>query len=367
LNSLPNNQPLHPNVEQPLLLEGLPALETWLAGTRYTSLHCLADSTTAAFCYPLIVPHLAEYAVSHHTITIPAGEAHKSLDTSAFVWEQLIAQGAGRSALLLCIGGGMVTDLGGFAAAIYKRGIAVAYLPTTLLAMADAAIGGKTGLDFAGLKNMLGTTTHPVAICTEQAFLNTLPQAEILSGWAEILKHRLLDGSLEAYGSQTNWPIPTLDSLGEHIGHATRFKLGITQKDPFENGERRLLNAGHTVGHALEAYMLGNGTPIPHGNAVAWGLVTELYVSAQTKPELTPLATSLHKYVAELYPALPNFSTVEMEAITTLALHDKKNRDTHIAYIARRLTMPGLTSWDYAATCTQVEIAEAMAKCLAGG
>lgn len=258
-------------------------------------------------------------------IVVPAGEESKSLDTLAGVWEDLSSLGATRRSVLVNIGGGVVSDLGGFAAATFKRGIRFINIPTTLLAMSDAAIGGKTGIDFGGLKNEVGAFRMPERVIVDASWLATLPQAQMREGLAEVVKSALL-GSEEVYGELLNLPETlTADNVGQAAEWSARFKEGVVARDPLEKGLRRILNLGHTAGHAFESLAARVGKPIGHGTAVAHGLLIALRLSER----LTGLSPGVaneyeQKILNRFYPALPAECRDVRELIGIMA-HDKKN------------------------------------------
>ncbi len=244
----------------------------WQRFASYSRLAVLCDTQTAIYCYPKVKPFLP----SHDLIIIAHGEEHKTLASCEQVWKSMLK--LDRQSFLLCLGGGMVGDLGGFCAAVFKRGIAFGQMPTTLLAMVDASIGGKTGIDFHGLKNHLGTFSRPEIVWVWPGFLQTLPQRELTSGFAEIVKHGLLQGAAHWQAVKTTTPHSNKDWL-PIIRLSMAFKVAVVEKDPDEKGLRRILNFGHTVGHALESFALQSGKPILHGEAVAIGLVAESWLS----------------------------------------------------------------------------------------
>jgi len=301
----------------------LPALAGWLRQHSPTRLLVLADSNTARLCYPRLAPHLP----AHELLTVPAGEAHKTLATCEVTWNFLTENQADRRAALLCLGGGVITDLGGFCAATYKRGIRCVSVPTTLLAQVDAAVGGKTGVDFQGFKNHIGVFQEPAAVFMDPAFLATLPAEEMRSGFAEVVKHALVadaaafaalpTGGAAGLGAVADWtPI---------IRHAVALKAGIVAQDPREAGPRKLLNFGHTVGHALESYLLASpGRAVTHGAAVGAGMRAETWLSWQrgllSEAEWETVRQRLDATFAPLA-----YAADEVAAIAALALQDKKN------------------------------------------
>ncbi len=239
----------------------------------YTSVAVLADETSRYHCYERI----RDQFPPHRLIVIPSGERHKNIETCSSVWKQMTESGLDRHSLLVAVGGGVVGDLGGFCASTFKRGIDFVLVPTTLLAMADASLGGKTGIDFGTLKNHLGTFAMPAATWIFTIFLDTLPRSELRSGFAEIIKHAILfDKAL--------WKSLVSKALEEQdwvalIKRSTGLKLMIVKKDPGEAGLRKTLNFGHTIGHALEGHALQIEKPLLHGEAVAAGMVMEGYIA----------------------------------------------------------------------------------------
>jgi len=322
-----HSPPLRYSLSTPPLIgpDALPALAALLRQAPPSRLFVLADTNTARDCYPRLHPHLP----AHERLTIAAGETHKTLATCAEVWSWLTAHHADRHALLLCLGGGVVTDLGGFCAATYKRGLRCVGVPTTLLAQVDAAVGGKTGVDFEGFKNHIGVFQEPEAVFMDPAFLETLPVGELRSGYAEVIKHALIaDAGAFAH-------LRTVDLAGRAdwapiIRHSVAIKEGIVAQDPHERGPRKLLNFGHTVGHALESYLLAQpGRAVRHGEAVAAGLVCESWLSAR-RGLLSPEELAQVRAVVEAAFGPLRFEAGEIAAIAAYAAHDKKNRGTTI-------------------------------------
>ena len=296
----------------------------------YDRLFVLTDTTTRQLCWPLLQeePALAKA----NLITIESTDTHKDLDSLSTVWKALQEGGATRHSLLLNLGGGMVTDLGGFAAATFKRGISFVHIPTTLLAMVDASIGGKTGINFGGLKNEIGVFCQPKDIVLDARFLSTLDQQNFLSGYAEMLKHALLF-------SESHWAKlltfdlekPHLEQLQKLILQSVEFKKRIVAEDPTEKGIRKALNLGHTVGHAFESFALSEHRPILHGYAVAWGLVCELYLSAKYLSFPKDKLQQTIQFLRENYGVFV-FDCKCYEHLYELMQHDKKNISSHIRF-----------------------------------
>lgn len=258
-------------------------------------------------------------------ITIGAGDVHKTLETLASVWQILSDKGASRHSLLINLGGGMVTDLGGFAAATFKRGFAYINVPTTLLAMVDASVGGKTGINFNGLKNEVGVFAPADSVLIETEFLRSLDAQNFFSGYAEMLKHGLI--SNEAHWAELlNFNTDLIDYkyLKKLVGESVQVKENIVEQDPFEHGIRKALNLGHTVGHAFESLALAENHPVLHGYAVAWGIVCELYLSHLKTGFPKEKMRQTIQFIKENYGSF-TFDCKQYEQLYALMLHDKKN------------------------------------------
>lgn len=279
----------------------------------------LTDETTHALCRPL----LGELDMPE--ITIGATDVNKTLDTLQQVWIGLQAAGCTRHSLLVNLGGGMVTDLGGFAAATFKRGIRFVNIPTTLLSMVDAAVGGKTGINFGGLKNEIGAFSDAASVIIHTEFLRTLDAENIRSGYAEMLKHSLL-GSDEMWGRHVTYNLaePDLAQLQQLVRESIELKQRVVIEDPHEHGIRKALNLGHTVGHAFESFLMQKSTPVLHGYAVAWGLAVELFISAALLDFPTDKMRRTVRFITDHY-GRPAVTCDDYEALFALMQHDKKN------------------------------------------
>lgn len=290
----------------------------------------LADSNTSVHCLPLLgqMCELSDYSIQ--LIEIEAGEKNKNLENLAYIWNRLTDQGAGRDALLLCLGGGMITDLGGFAAASFKRGIDVVHLPTTLLGMVDASIGGKTGIDFEYLKNQIGAYYWPEKVLVFPEFLRTLPYKELLSGFGEVLKYSFL-GRHELLNISPS-DLLDLKQASNMIDSCAKTKINIVQADPYEKSLRKWLNFGHTVGHAFESYALENSLELLHGEAVAAGMLCELWLSAQL---VQMDVAHVHAYEQQYRRIFSPF-IFPIEAADDLIQRmgqDKKNRSGKLSFV----------------------------------
>lgn len=283
----------------------------------------LTDDRTHLVCRPLLDSLFDLYTIDE--VTIPSTDQHKGLESLSAVWTFLSNGGATRKSLLLNLGGGMVTDLGGFAAATFKRGISCINLPTTLLSMVDASVGGKTGINFNGLKNEIGSFYTADSVLIYSPFLRTLDRENLLSGFAEMLKHGLI--STEQHLNQLlsfDWDAMDYAELQSLIGESIGIKQKIVAEDPHEKGIRKALNLGHTVGHAFESLALKEGRPVLHGYAVAWGLICELYLSTILTGFPVERLRMISRFIKDEYGTF-YFTCKEYEQLYELMTHDKKN------------------------------------------
>lgn len=312
-------------------------LATAVAESEHDRVFVLTDDTTHECCLPKVAALLAQYDAV--PITIPHGDQHKTLAALGDVWTALQQGGATRHSLLINLGGGMVTDLGGFAAATFKRGINFINIPTTLLAMVDAAVGGKTGVNFGGLKNEVGAFADARFVIINTCFLDTLDAENLCSGYAEMLKHALISDE-RMWAEHVNFDLsqPDLAELQRMVAESIAVKERIVTEDPHEHGIRKALNFGHTIGHALEEFALQQTTPsggaaisnapknrpLLHGYAVAFGLIGELYMSARKAGFPTERLHQTARFIRENY-AQTEFTCNDYPTLLNLMRHDKKN------------------------------------------
>ena len=303
-------------------------LEQLLREITHDRLYVLTDEHTARLCWPLVESALGEA----YLITIAAGDEHKHVEALCHVWSELSAHGATRHSLLVNLGGGMVTDLGGFAAATFKRGISCINVPTTLLAMVDAAVGGKTGINMNSLKNEEGAFYPADAVVVSSQFLQTLDAGNLASGFAEMLKHGLVSTE-EHWAKLMCYDLgnPDLEMLQSLIMESIRTKEHIVEQDPKEQHIRKALNLGHTLGHAFETLAMRRGTPCLHGYAVAWGLIGELYLSHLREGFPADKLRQTVAFIKEVYGTF-DFSCKQYDELYALMLHDKKNVGTEIRF-----------------------------------
>ena len=251
------------------------SLKHTLETTQFSRLIVITDETVFAKIYK---PRAILFPENTLVIQVRAGEQYKILDTCKIIWEELLRNNIDRNALCINLGGGVIGDMGGFCAATYKRGIRFIQAPTTLLSQVDASIGGKLAIDFSDVKNSIGVFVQPQAVLIDPTFLNTLSKREVLSGFAEIIKHALIDDTV-LWKKLKSIESLTPQSVSEVIIPSLKVKRAIVEQDPFERNVRKALNFGHTIGHAVESYSFSTSKPLTHGEAIAIGMLCELELS----------------------------------------------------------------------------------------
>ncbi len=286
----------------------------------------MCDENTHEFCLEYLITNF-DFLAEAEVMLLPAGEENKVMEVCFQVWEAMSEYGVGRRDLIINLGGGIVTDMGGFIASIYKRGIDFINVPTTLLGMVDASIGGKTGIDLGPLKNQLGVFANPKAIYVDLNFLETLETKDIVNGYAEMLKHALIQS--EDFWKEISG-IKSLKELmnDETISVAMEIKNSIVLEDPLEKNIRKTLNFGHTAGHALEGYFIDKD-PINHGHAVALGMIVEAHISMKHNLISKELFHEIDKVILDWFP-IHTFETSDIGHILELLKHDKKNHSNSI-------------------------------------
>ena len=307
-------------------------LKTYLIKADISSIYLLVDENTHKYCYQKFIQQVSA-TKNINIIKIKAGEIYKNIDSCVSVWEKLTVLGADRKSLLINLGGGMVTDLGGFVASTYKRGIKFINIPTTLLSMVDASVGSKTGVDLGNLKNLVGLFSNPEMVLIDSNYLETLETRELRSGIAEIIKYGLTtDAKLLDDIFTDKWK--NNSELENIIYRSISIKNDVVLQDPKEKNLRKILNFGHTVGHAIESYFLEHETldNLTHGEAVAIGMVVEAFLSYKIYNfPLTDLK-SIKGYIHKTFGKV-KISTSHYTAILDLMKHDKKNINGTIRYI----------------------------------
>jgi 3-dehydroquinate synthase len=306
------------NVSIEPITESLPRL---LQENAYSKIAVLVDENTKKHCYPQLKALLPK----HTLILIRSGEENKHLATCEKVWKAMTDAAFDRHSLLLNLGGGVIGDMGGFCAATYKRGIAFFQLPTTLLSQVDASVGGKLGIDFQGFKNHIGVFQEPQAVLVDAQFLKTLPPVELRSGFAEIIKHCLIaDAQKWEYIRKRDFEKQNWSDL---IAHSIAIKAEVVRQDPTEKGLRKILNFGHTIGHAVESFYLTQPKKkLLHGEAIAVGMIAEAYLSYQRKLISLESLEYIEEFVFSVFGKV-KMQEADIDQIIPLTLQDKKNRD----------------------------------------
>ena len=333
------------------------ALSNAIAECPHDKLFVLVDETTHQLCLPVIAGF--DCMQEAQCIVIGATDTHKTLDTLSHVWAELQRMGATRHSLLINLGGGMVTDLGGFAASTFKRGLAYINIPTTLLSMVDASVGGKTGINFGGLKNEIGVFNNANSVILDTIFLKTMDQENILSGYAEMLKHGLISEE-KMWAELLTFNLDALDNreflvpLGRMLADSVAVKQRIVTEDPTEHGIRKALNLGHTAGHAFESLALER-KPILHGYAVAYGLVVELYLCCVKTGFPQDKMRQTVAFIKEHYGRMP-ITCDDYPKLIELMHHDKKNVGTDINFTL----LGGIGDIRINQTATEEDIKEAL-------
>ncbi len=325
-------------------------LHNLLEGVEYSQLGVITDSNTVRECYPLIKKALPQ---DHSLYSFPAGEIHKNLETCSRIWGWMTEAGFDRKAIVINLGGGVTGDMGGFCASTYKRGIRFIHVPTTLLSQVDASVGGKLGVDFNGFKNHIGVFTDPLAVVISEKFLKTLPQPELRSGYAEVIKHGLIRDpeyfqSLQVdHWEQQDW--------GKIIEHSVSIKKEVIEKDPKESGVRKILNFGHTIGHAFESFYLDSERHLLHGEAIAIGMICEAYLSKRklnlTENEFSIITNSLEKIYGKI-----EVPKADVPKIIKLCSQDKKNEGSTLNFSL----LKKIGACDYNVVVSKEEIEEAI-------
>lgn len=311
---------------------GYNLLNDTIKAKNYSKIFILVDENSNKYCLSNVLP-LLETEIAIEIIELESGEENKTIETCVQVWNVLIELGADRKSVILNLGGGVITDLGGFIASTFKRGIDFINIPTTLLSMVDAAVGGKNGVDLGGLKNQIGTIINPKLIVIDSSFLETLPQNQLRSGLAEMLKHGLI-ARKSHWEKLQNYTELTFKEFEVLIAESIEIKNQIVTQDPTENGIRKALNFGHTLGHAIETYFLEKPEKpnLLHGEAIAAGIILESYISYQKK-----LITQV-EFVVIKTTIKTIFNTIqieenEQESIMKLLIHDKKNEYGKVQFV----------------------------------
>ncbi|UII29250.1 3-dehydroquinate synthase [Fulvivirga maritima] len=312
--------------------------------SSYNKIAVLVDENTKAHCYPL----LERYLPQHTLVEINSGESHKTLETCTYIWQELTSAAFDRKSLFINLGGGVIGDMGGFCASTYKRGIDFINIPTTLLSQVDASVGGKLGIDFNGYKNHIGLFKEPIAVIIDQTFLKTLPANELRSGFAEVIKHHLI-ADKSGWDKLQTLRFPDI-AWNECVKHSVKIKSDVVENDPLESGMRKILNFGHTIGHAIESYLLNNNRAILHGEAIAAGMICESFISLKRGYINEEELKQIEKYVLNIFDKL-NILETDLEGINQYLIQDKKNRENKV--LASLLQKVGEANWDISISNTE--------------
>ncbi len=306
-------------------------LKQKLRSDKFSSIFILVDENTNKFCLNIFIKKTE--IEKFEKIIINSGEENKNIDSCLFIWEKLNTFKADRKSLLINLGGGVLTDIGGFVASTYLRGINFINIPTTLLGMVDAAHGGKTGIDFKLLKNQIGVFSDPSEVILDSEYLNTLSKDEFLNGYAEVFKHSLLTNKRDLnFNSLIN--LDFYEDVSFIIDKYSEIKNEIVRSDKFESNYRKILNLGHTIGHAIESYSFRsiNLDELKHGEAIIVGLITELYISHRQLnfplSDLENLKTNVLKYFKRVH-----LTESDIEEIYDLLVYDKKNEGGIVNFV----------------------------------
>jgi 3-dehydroquinate synthase len=312
----------------PILFSDQPAedLQALLAQLSFSQLFILVDSNTKIHCLPIIEKALPS-AVNH--FVVQPGEKNKTIATCMEIWTAMTDVALDRKALVINLGGGVLGDMGGFCASIYKRGIRFINIPTTLLSQVDASVGGKLGVDFKGLKNHLGVFNEPEAVLISPIFLSTLSKNELRSGYAEIIKHGLIRD--KAYFESLNFKNWEKSDWKKLIKHSIAIKSEVVASDPKEAGLRKILNFGHTIGHAFETFYLDGEKHLLHGEAIAAGMICEAWLSRQKLGLPVDELAKIEAAFFSLYGKI-TIDESEIESLLNLCLQDKKNEGNSLLF-----------------------------------
>jgi len=325
--------PVSEPVKHKVLMEcgSFTALFDYLSSTKSNNYFLIGDFNTGNLCLPLIGKQIKPYLIGN-PLLFEAGESSKCIEYAQHIWSSLINKNAHRNTTIINLGGGMICDMGAFAASVFKRGIPYINIPTSLMAMVDAAIGGKSAINFEHYKNQIGSFHFPELVYINTEFLKTLPISEILSGFGEILKYALIANS-EMWNS-----IKKLESINdlekkydEIISFCVNYKIDITSKDPNEQNIRKILNAGHTIGHAIESLFIQKNQTISHGHAIAYGLIVESYLATHliglSNANYEEIKTVILKFFKKI-----TLDNSDIKPMVRYLIADKKNVGSQIGF-----------------------------------
>lgn len=307
-------------------------LNTYLSENKPTKLFVLVDENSNKHCYPIFIEQLETDAIIE-VIEIESGETNKNIDTCINLWNVLTELGADRKSLLINLGGGVITDMGGFVASTFKRGIQFINIPTTLLSMVDASVGGKTGVDLGVLKNQVGVFSNPEMVLVDVQFLSTLSEREMISGMAEIIKYGLTY-DIKLWDEVSRFKKLNTNELARIIYRSIEIKNEVVKEDPKEYGIRKILNYGHTLGHAIESYHLESDhkKTLTHGEAIAIGMITEAYISHKLLNFPKNILEEIKQNIKAIYGSV-TIEKPDYTPILDLLKHDKKNTNGNVNFV----------------------------------
>ena len=307
-------------------------LNDFILTVKPSSIIILVDENTKKYCLPILSEEL-KTVQSPKIIEIVSGEAYKNLDTCTVVWNTLTELGADRKSVLINLGGGVITDLGGFVASAFKRGISFINIPTTLLSMVDASVGGKTGVDLGVLKNQIGLFSDPEMVLIDHRYLKTITDRELRSGLAEIIKYGLTYDH-QLWNDISRLKEININTISTWIHRSIEIKNDVVTKDPKEQGLRKILNFGHTLGHAIESYFLESKDKenLTHGEAIAIGMVTAAYISSKLLNFPDDKVYAIKQTILKIYDKV-SMNRNDFEAIIALLIHDKKNVGGQVNFV----------------------------------
>jgi len=307
-------------------------LNAYLVKNKPSTIFILVDENTNVSCLPILLQELAS-EIHIEIIEIEAGEEFKNIETCSGVWNALTELGADRKSLLINLGGGVITDLGGFVASTFKRGISFINIPTTLLSMVDASVGGKTGIDLGVLKNQIGLFSNPEMVLIDTQYLETVSNREIKSGMAEIIKYGITY-DVELWNKIKDHNVLNISATNELIYRSIEIKNEVVITDPKESGLRKVLNFGHTIGHAIESYFLDAAEKenLTHGEAIAIGMVTEAFISKKLLNFPSENLKNIKKSIIDIFGRV-QINSSDYDGIMKLLIHDKKNVGGQVNFV----------------------------------
>ena len=298
-----------------------------LLGEDYSMRMVIVDENTEKFCLPVLLEKTNHI---FYPIVIPAGEEYKNISTAQYIWAEMLRLGADRHSICINLGGGVIGDMGGWTAASFMRGMEFIQLPTTLLSMVDASVGGKLGIDFHGIKNIIGLIKDPKAVFIFTEFLGSLSYELMRSGFAEVIKHGLIKDT-SYWNTIKNINLNECKNWDDLVRKSVMIKKEVTEADPYERGLRKILNFGHTIGHAIESLSFNHEIPLLHGEAIAIGMIIEAHISLQNNLISHNELEEITEFITGIYGIMPAYIP-DLEQALPLMRKDKKNKGGQIRF-----------------------------------